>query len=757
MPDKWPLANDNWSNAANWNDGTKPVPGDDVFADGRTVTIDEDVTVASIRTTQRSGGTAGGGFTLNAGITVTANIIGGAGAVLTRSVPGADSVIIGDVFAGPNPASGLVNNSTAKVTIIGDVTAADSIVSAGASNSSTGQIEIIGNVFGANSTSAAFPSFGVQNLSSGVIQITGNAIGGPGLSAIAVRNAANGAIYITGNATGGSGVGSIGAVNASTGTLRVSGLAIGNDHGLGFATNNGNPGVFGFGVNTGVAQATTTVGGLKFGAKGQTPITGLVQLELNDPDDIIISFRRPPADSFAEYVVSAAPVLGGQPAQADVRFGTEYNFGLRTGTLRVPAPQFVNAGVLTDDTIGTLAVDLQPILDAIGAIDVDLNPVLDKLPTTGRALSDADYEAPLDSTQTQQAAAAAITAAGLALEATSQSILEDTGTTLPGLIAGIDVDPNITVNPTELSGTSVDAIRSGLATSDNVTAIETSILAKIGAFTGTGVNTILGFLRAIARKDVAAPSDMGGDYDPATDSQEAIRDRGDAAWTGSAAPSVEAIAERLLATPANKLLTNEAGFVTATNGGTVVGPNAQLVTFDATDNDGPVSGVSIRIAGREITTLTNGQRSITLDPATYTATIIVPNGYQEIQPIEVIVVDEPVVEELTLVATSAPTPSAAPLTTVQLPTEDQYGNRIGGVSVQFEFLGHLAGATITGTIMNTPAAQLSNDTEGSPNFGICVVQLRRLARYRARYNIVGDGPKVVTFETGNTGSDLIVG
>ena len=94
----------------------------------------------------------------------------------------------------------------------------------------------------------------------------------------------------------------------------------------------------------------------------------------------------------------------------------------------------------------------------------------------------------------QAAAAAAITAAGLATEATAQSILEDTGTTLPGLIAGIEVDPDITVNPTELSGTSVDAIRSGLALESTLTDIK------------------------------------GATFDAATDSLEAIRNRGDSAW-----------------------------------------------------------------------------------------------------------------------------------------------------------------------------------------------------------------------------------
>lgn len=63
-----------------------------------------------------------------------------------------------------------------------------------------------------------------------------------------------------------------------------------------------------------------------------------------------------------------------------------------------------------------------------------------------------------------------------------------------------------------------------------------SVLARVGAFTGTGVNTILGFLRALLRKDggITTPSDVGGNYSHTTDSLEAIRDRGDAAWTTGA-------------------------------------------------------------------------------------------------------------------------------------------------------------------------------------------------------------------------------
>lgn len=73
----------------------------------------------------------------------------------------------------------------------------------------------------------------------------------------------------------------------------------------------------------------------------------------------------------------------------------------------------------------------------------------------------------------------------------------------------------------------------GLTNSTDVT----TILARLGAWTGTGINTILGAFRAIAAKASAlTPTDLstGTTFNNTTDSLEAIRDRGDAAWvTGS--------------------------------------------------------------------------------------------------------------------------------------------------------------------------------------------------------------------------------
>jgi hypothetical protein len=72
------------------------------------------------------------------------------------------------------------------------------------------------------------------------------------------------------------------------------------------------------------------------------------------------------------------------------------------------------------------------------------------------------------------------------------------------------------------------------ASEANATSLNT-ILARLGAWTGTGVNNVLGAFRALASKNSGlTPSDLtagGAGFDNTTDSLEAVRDRGDAAWT----------------------------------------------------------------------------------------------------------------------------------------------------------------------------------------------------------------------------------
>jgi hypothetical protein len=117
------------------------------------------------------------------------------------------------------------------------------------------------------------------------------------------------------------------------------------------------------------------------------------------------------------------------------------------------------------------------------------------------------------------AAAAGFDAAGkVLLQATQAGVTIPTVTTLTGHTAqtgdayarlGAPVGASISAD--------IAAAKANLVT----------IIASIGAFTGTGINTILGFFKALMKKDASAtPSDVGGTYDNTTDSLEAQKDGG---------------------------------------------------------------------------------------------------------------------------------------------------------------------------------------------------------------------------------------
>jgi hypothetical protein len=219
MADKWPLANGNWSNAANWNGGTKPVAGDDVFADGRTLNVDESFDVATLRTTQRSGGTIGGSFVFNtAGVT---------GTVTSSSplVPGATNLIQVTATTG-----------TITISLGGNVNAS---ISGGNTILYSGNCNL--NLNAPNfTTPVSTTNFHVciNKTSSGLITITGNIAPGGSLNGgNTVFVSTNGNTMIIGNVTGGSNSGgSNRGVNQSAGTLTITGNVTG---GQGAATNQG--------------------------------------------------------------------------------------------------------------------------------------------------------------------------------------------------------------------------------------------------------------------------------------------------------------------------------------------------------------------------------------------------------------------------------------------------------------------------------------------------------------------------------------
>jgi len=246
MADKWPLANGNWSSAANWNDGTKPVAGDDVYADGKTVTIDEDVTVGSIRNTQRTGGTVGGSFTIGGGRTVTANVGGfvagsGSSTINTNgnSLTTLNGNLVGSTIAG---VAVLYHTGTGPLIVNGNVSAGSVASASGISYASSATITINGNVTGG--TAGNTFGFGKSGTETPTVNINGNVTAGTGGGAGTAHGvySNNGLITINiiGNVLGVSTT--AGITWANTAIVSVTGSVTGSASGSGKGINSGGNG-----------------------------------------------------------------------------------------------------------------------------------------------------------------------------------------------------------------------------------------------------------------------------------------------------------------------------------------------------------------------------------------------------------------------------------------------------------------------------------------------------------------------------------
>ena len=187
MAEKYAVANGNWSNPATWNGGTLPGNEDDVYANGKTVTIDIDLvesySVLSIRTTAGSTAAAGGTFQITASRTIEF-VAGGSG-----------------IVAGTKTCVQL-NHTTPDEVVIRWATGGSGVIARGGSSTY---------------------AYGIDNTSSGSVTVTGDVTGGSGGSARGINNYSTGSVTVTGNVTGGTGYGAYGIDNTSTGSVTVTG------------------------------------------------------------------------------------------------------------------------------------------------------------------------------------------------------------------------------------------------------------------------------------------------------------------------------------------------------------------------------------------------------------------------------------------------------------------------------------------------------------------------------------------------------
>lgn len=363
MPNYRAVTNGNWSSLATWQDNASgsfvastvlPGVNDDVYSNGFAVTIDQNVSVRSIRNHLTTGINNNGGFTINTNnrTILASSAISGNGQsnanTITVTVNGTDSCSIttNQIISGDVSGNGIICTGTGITTIVCvDAQGRNAVTGRGVVNSGSGILYFTGNPIG--NTQGA----GVVNNSVGTIYITGIPLGGSGGTGFGVINSSTGAIYITGGATSSSIMPAVSS--SSNGYIKI----------IGPLTSAGQPAI----SSSGASAVNILSGPFISSPTGINPIS-CFRVHYEITANSYYEFR----DSSTNGAGTAPPtrlVAPGtafdSPAANNVRSGITYALGTLTGTLVVPSPANVRRGVPTDNTVGTADLTAQDFFTAI--------------------------------------------------------------------------------------------------------------------------------------------------------------------------------------------------------------------------------------------------------------------------------------------------------------------------------------------------------------------------------------------------------
>lgn len=401
-----------WSGSAWVNATNIPSNADDVWSNNFVVTINQDVTVLTIRNSTTgapgTGTTTGGGFRIttggitfvctnsilsqHAGASSLLNISHSTGTVnvtLTyfRGSNGSNQVLLLFTIGGTGttnwtgslqpsgPNGSMMNFGNGVLNLVGDISfaalagSAAVVLSAGSGtvnftgNISTGNVggpqtgiglggtvtcNIIGNI---NATNTAANNISPISMTTGTLTVNGEITGGQGVNAILISGAAyfsHNGICRAGNQN------SIGAGSAAVGCSNASSIAIFSGPFI-FGNYGGQPFncarmFLSNNTNNYIDFATDSTNGALF------PLPAPTRTQLVSPNTIVDA-----------------------PDANNVRFGIVYANNTQTGTLRMAAPDRVSKGVLTDATVGTAALTPEDVWNlALSAINTP-NSIGDRL------------------------------------------------------------------------------------------------------------------------------------------------------------------------------------------------------------------------------------------------------------------------------------------------------------------------------------------------------------------------------------------
>ena len=346
----------NWSDTTVWDLGRAPVDGDLVQAVSYVIDFDVDINQPSTVLNATSGYFYyNGGATRN--VTANANLGTHSTAGLIQNSAVGTLNFYGIVVGGSGSYAYGVFNSAAGTITVTTATGGSGSSAFGAINNAAGTMTVTTATGGSGSN-----AYGAINNAAGTMTVT-TATGGSGSGAFGVFNSAAGTMTVT-TATGGSGINAYGAMNSDAGTMTVD-LAVGNDYGPGGTHPYSAPGVS---ANNTVGQITQ-VKRVRFGAHGQSPIVGAVQMVVDASNEGVFVTNY----SGGTRTLTPSGASAQFPATSDVRSGVSYDNGDKIGACAVPAASNVAVGIAVGNTTGTAVLTVDGVRTAVGLASANLD------------------------------------------------------------------------------------------------------------------------------------------------------------------------------------------------------------------------------------------------------------------------------------------------------------------------------------------------------------------------------------------------
>lgn len=313
----------NWSDTTVWNTGALPTSADDVYTNGFTVTINQNINVISLRNGATTGVNAGGLFSAQSGFTYVcdtiANGITGTACLVVSFGTGTLVVTANTITGGLGRAIAVNSSVNLDLTINGNVfgsatnTGQTEGINFGSGNGCTATIN--GNCTSQVGTAIATTITGVNLTINGVVTSSSTQNG--------INNATNSATH---------------SVTITKATTPDNGIAAVN--------------------NTG-KLSTYIVKEIEQGAFGYVPISGYVRLSTASG----AFYKGVTTGSSTRTLSDPADIAGQVPAETDVRFGVTYQGGSKTGSAYIPAAASVAFGVPVDNTTGSAVLTAPAIWD----------------------------------------------------------------------------------------------------------------------------------------------------------------------------------------------------------------------------------------------------------------------------------------------------------------------------------------------------------------------------------------------------------